>query len=81
MTDQEKKDLEQAAMALGYEALKAFKKNLDELSLDELRTLLAYEEWKDGMEDNDVMDVWLGTAFIYDTREPIMDRLVNVYGY
>jgi hypothetical protein len=93
----EQKDLEQAVTELGYEALKghlwklwrqkdevpfpAFQKKIDELTLEQLRTLLAYEEWKNGMEWKDVIELWVGAAFLYDTRETIMDRLVNVYGF
>lgn len=79
MNEQEK--LEQSVKDLGYEALKAFQKKIDELTRNQLLTLLAYEEWKDGMEWRDVMEVWVGAAFLYDTRETIMDRLINVYGY
>jgi len=78
---EEQQNLEQLAVELDYEALRAGKKKLDDLTVPDLRAVHAYEGWKDGMEWEDVMALWLGTNDLYSSRDEILNQLVNVYGY
>ena len=56
-------------------------KKLDDLSLGEVRTLLAYHLWDDGMETEDVQELLLGKNPGYQDHETIMNELVNTFGY
>lgn len=53
----------------------------DDFSLEEWRTLLAYEMWKDGMEWTDVLDIWAGRNASYKERGDILVCLGHTFGY
>lgn len=53
----------------------------DDFSLDDWRTLLAYEMWKDGMEWPDVLDLWNGKDEQYNDRGSILVCLGQTFGY
>lgn len=58
--------------------LSELEKAAADLSTEDLRTLLAFEYWKDGMEEPDVIDLWNDES---KTDREIMSELVNVFGY
>lgn len=53
----------------------------DDFSLDDWRTLLAFEMWKDGMEWDDVLDLWQGNNEQYNDRGSILVCLGHTFGY
>jgi hypothetical protein len=77
-TPTEQTALEQAVAELGYEDLKAFRKKIDQLSYQQLKALVAYEYWKDGMEWKDVVSEWINYSH---TRTLLKSELVNKFGY
>ena len=73
--------LEQVINSIGYEELAHHYKTLNSLELDQLQALLAYEFSNDGMEWEDVLDVWEGKNPLYNTRESIITDLVDLFNY
>lgn len=74
-------ELEQTMKRIGYEDLRSQRKKIDDLPLEDLRALLAYEFAKDGMELRDVIEVKEGLNNLYDTEEQIKEELINTFGY
>lgn len=74
-------NLENLMQELDYEALRKQHKCLDDLSLEELRAVLAYEMASDGMEWPDIEELWAGKNEEYQRREDILSALVNCFGY
>jgi hypothetical protein len=55
---------------------------LDKLTDPEIFHLLAYEMWKDGCDDWDMVnDLTLGIYLPFNTRELASNQLINVFGY
>lgn len=74
-------ELEQTMERIGYEDLRSQRKKIDDLPLEDLRALLAYEFAKDGMELRDVIEVKEGLNDLYNTEDQIKEELVNTFGY
>jgi hypothetical protein len=53
---------------------------VQDMSLNELRTLLAYLMWKDGMPWPDVLTIWDGSDKAFWSREIICNHLKSVFG-
>jgi len=73
----------QIALEKRFEKVKALwdAHETDDFSLDNWRTLLAYEMWKDGMEWEDVLDLWQGKNELYNDRGSILVCLGHTFGY
>lgn len=55
---------------------------LDELTDDQIYHLLAYEMWKDGCDDWElVADITKGIYLPFNTRESATNQLIKVFGY
>jgi hypothetical protein len=53
----------------------------EEFSLEDWRTLLAFEMWKDGMEWDDVLDLWQGGNDAYNDIPSVCTCLGHTFGY
>ena len=62
------------------QALSGNGSSLNNLTIDQLRALLAYHYWKDGAEEDFVVEVWK-TDPVWNNRGSILRILTNVFGY
>jgi hypothetical protein len=57
------------------------KSQITELNLEYLRAILAFEYAKDGMEWNDVLEIWEGKNPMFQTEQKIMETLIEVFDW
>jgi hypothetical protein len=50
------------------------------MSFAELRCAVAYHQWQDGMEWDDVMEIWEGTNPLYGNKTQCCDCLIHTFG-
>ena len=54
--------------------------NINDLTIDQLRTLLAYNYQKDGASDEFVEEVWQTDSY-WEVKEHLIKALTEVFGY
>ena len=54
--------------------------NIQDLTVEQLRVLLAHHYWKDGAEEEFVEEVWQTDPY-WEVKEHLTDTLTEIFGY